>query len=330
MRSPSYGGEAATVGVDLGGTKIAAAIVDTHGQPHNRYELETPRRDATAVIDAIEVAVRLAGGDLPVESVGVGAAGLVMVDRSTVLYAPNLPLQRTPLGRCLSERLRLPVVVENDGNAAAWAESQFGAAAGSSTMVMLTIGTGVGGGIILDGKLLRGTNGIAAEVGHLSVTDTGPPCGCGSVGCLEAHASGTALVREAKRLATEAPERAKEMLRLVNGRPDQITGPQVATAAHNGDPAAVEAFRVVGTWLGRGMASLVALLDADTFVLGGGVAAVGDVLMRPAIDTMNALIVGRRLRPEPAVRSARLGNDAGLIGAASLAGARRTEPQPAT
>ena len=210
------------------------------------------------------------------------------------------------------------MVVENDANAAAWGEFAFGAASDADDLLLVTVGTGVGGGIVLDGQLHRGTFGIAAEIGHLRVVREGRPCPCGNRGCWEQYASGSALVRDAQEAAAQSPEQRLSG-RARRGRSEAITGPMITTAAQEGDAFAIERLAVLGMWLGEGIASLAAVLDPGVVVIGGGVSAAGDLLLDPVREHFRANLTGRSHRPELAIRAATLGNDAGLIGAADLA-----------
>jgi glucokinase len=210
-------------------------------------------------------------------------------------------------------------VVENDANAAAWGEARFGAGRGEDYVVMLTVGTGLGGGIVVAGRMYRGRNGIAAEFGHITVEEGGRRCGCGSRGCWERYASGTALVREARELAAVSPAVAVRLLELGGGRPEGIIGKHVNQAAQEGDEAALECFSVVGTWLGHGMAGVAAALDPGTFVLGGGVSEAGEVLRRPTVRALEDRLTAANYRPQPRVELAALGSLAGIVGVADLA-----------
>jgi glucokinase len=211
-------------------------------------------------------------------------------------------------------------VVENDANVAAWAEFRFGAGRDASdSMVLYTLGTGIGGGAILGGELLRGTNGIAAELGHVRVVPDGHICGCGRHGCLEQYASGKALVRFAKAAAIEAPDKAERLLKLAGGSPDAITGQMVTTAGKDGDPAACAAFERIGYWLGNSMADIVQVLDPQLVVIGGGVIEAGDLVLAPAEASYRAALAARGQLPVADVRAARMGNLAGVVGAADLA-----------
>jgi glucokinase len=302
-----------TIGVDIGGTKIAAGVVDEHGKLLASARRPTPSEDPNKVEDVIADAIRELAAAHEVEAIGLGAAGFVGADRSTILFAPNLAWRH-------EQRLGIPAVIENDANAAAWAEVRFGAGAGESNVVVVTVGTGIGGGIVLNGQLLRGRFGVAAEIGHLSMVPDGRRCGCGNDGCWEQYASGRALVAEARAMASSAPQLAERMLALAGGRPGAIDGPIVTAAARQGDEAALESFRVVGTWLGRGIADLAAILDPALFILAGGVSSAGDLLREPAWQAYLGRLTGRGYRPNAELRVAQLGGDeAGIIGAADLA-----------
>lgn len=310
---------ALTIGVDIGGTKVAAGVVDDDGTIVARARRDTPSTDAAATLDTIvEVILELADKH-QVSAVGLGAAGFIDAERSTVLFAPNLSWGDTPLRDQIAERVELPVVVENDANAAAWAEYRFGAGVGETHVVCVTLGTGIGGGIVLDGRLYRGRFGIAGEFGHTRVVPNGLRCGCGNKGCWEMYASGNALVREARELANSASPMAQRLLELADGDPERITGPVVTQAARDGDPASVELLEEVGQWLGAGLASLACTLDPGCFIVGGGVSAAGDLLLVPAQAAFHRSLSGRGHRPEAQLRLAALGNEAGLVGAADLA-----------
>jgi glucokinase len=306
------------IGVDIGGTKIAAGVVDEGGRIIARTRRETPADDPSKTQNTIADAIRELTSGYTVVGIGLGAAGFVDEKRSTVMFAPNLAWRDEPLGESLEQRLGLPVVVENDANAAAWAEVRFGAARGETDVVILTIGTGIGGGIVLDGKLLRGRYGLAAEVGHLNIVPDGRRCGCGLQGCWEQYGSGRALVQEAQEQATVSPLMARELLRLAGGRAQDITGYMVTAAARSGDVAALQCFDELGKWLGRGMAQLAAILDPGMFVIAGGVSEAGEMLRAPVEAIFRKHLTGRGHRPTAQIRTAELGNEAGLVGAADL------------
>ena len=310
-----------TIGVDVGGTKIAAGVVDGHGTILRTARRPTPRHDPSAVLAEVADVVNelQAGVDGTVIGVGVGVAGGVDESRSLVYFAPNLAWTHVPVRTVLEAATGLACVVENDGAAAAWAETRFGAGVGLEHVVMVTVGTGIGGGIVVDGRVLRGAHGVAAEIGHLNAVPNGRLCGCGRTGCWEQYASGNALVREARELAAERRPEATVLLELGDGTPEGVQGSHITDAARRGDPIAIEAFANVGAWLGRGLANLTAIVDPDAFVIGGGVSDAGDLILASAQQTLSQSIFGGTNRPHPALLLAKLGNDAGIVGAADLA-----------
>jgi glucokinase len=317
--SRKYAGQV-TIGVDVGGTKIAGGVVDEKGQVHQHVRVETENTSTDAIVDGIvEVVEQLheAEGERAA-AVGIAAAGYVDAARSTVLFAPNLVWRNTPLRDLVSQRAGLPVIVENDANAAAWGEFVFGAGQGVDDMLMLTVGTGLGGGIVTDGDLYRGSFGIGAEVGHMRVVVDGHRCGCGNRGCWEVYASGRALVREARALAESGSPRAGAILELAGGKPAEIDGAMITEAARQNDSAAIELLEELGRWLGEGIASVTAILDPGRVVVGGGVAEAGDLLLSPARDAFARQLTGRGYRPVLTIVRAELEN-AGIVGAADLA-----------
>lgn len=308
-----------TCGIDIGGTKIAGAVVDPDGNVVAEDRVESPATDPTAMEEA---AARLVAGfaaEHGITAVGVGAAGYVASDRSTVLFAPNIAWRNEPLGADLARLTGLPVVVENDANAAAWGEFRYGGGADVDDQLMVTVGTGVGGGIVIDGALLRGAHGVGAEIGHLCVVPDGRVCGCGNHGCLEQYASGTALVRAAREAVAASSLLARDLLQRAGGDPARITGPMITAAAQDGDRFAIEQFERLGQWLGHGIASLVAVLDPAVVVIGGGVSEAGALLIDPLRASFEHELSGRGYRPTAEIRLAELGNRAGVIGAADLA-----------
>lgn len=309
-----------SIGVDVGGTKILAGAVAEDGSIQATARRPTPRHDAEAVLAQVaDVVAELRDGtDEAIDGVGVGIAGVVDAERSRVYFAPNLRWSQVPARALLEASTGLPVVVENDGNIAAWGEYRFGAGRGTSDMVLVTVGTGIGGGIVIDGRLFRGAHGAAGEIGHINAVPDGRACGCGRGGCWEQYASGNALVREARELAAERRSEAGLLLSLGDGTPEGVQGPEVTQAALAGDPIAREAFARVGTWLGRGLADLAAVLDPEVFVIGGGVSESGDLLLASARSTLNDKLIGQQNRPAPLVRAAELANSAGIVGAADL------------
>jgi glucokinase len=309
-----------TIGIDVGGTKIAAGVVGTDGRIVARTDRDTPADSVDETAKAICDAAAELAADHEVEAVGIGAAGFVSSDRSTVLFAPNLAWRDEPLGTRLADVLKLPVVVENDANAAAWAEFAFGAAKDAEHMVCLTVGTGIGGGVVIDGELLRGAHGVAAELGHMRVVPGGHRCGCGARGCWEQYASGRALVREGRAQAESGSLSAAQMLSVCGiTDPAELTGPMITMAATAGDPCATELLEDLGRWLGEGLASIATLFDPSVIVIGGGVSAAKELLLTPAQRAFERNLPARSNRPHPSFGLAELGNDAGLIGAADLA-----------
>jgi glucokinase len=312
--------------VDIGGTKVAAGVVTEQGVILERLQEPTPSHSPQAVEDAIVRAVAQLRSRHRVESVGIGAAGWVDNAQSVVRFSPHLAWRSEPLKAKLAQRIELPLIVDNDANAAAWAEYRFGAGQGSSVMVCLTLGTGIGGGLVINGQLFRGTYGMAGEWGHMISVPDGHWCECGNRGCWEQYASGNALVREARALARTKSPRAFRLVEMVGGDPDTITGPDITAAAIAGEPNSIELLADVGQALGRGIANLAAALDPEVVVIGGGVSAAGDLLLRPAQLAFSRTLTGRGFREEARLELARLGNDAGLIGAADLARHAMTEP----
>jgi glucokinase len=307
------------IGVDIGGTKVAAGVVDDEGKVIDTTRRLTPGHDVRETEDVIAEVVAELSARHEVSAVGIGAAGWIAADRATVLFSPHLAWRNEPLRDALAEAIGVPVVVENDANAAAWAEYRFGAARDARVAVMVTLGTGIGGGLVVSGVLYRGAFGVGCEYGHMSVVPDGRRCACGNRGCWEMYASGTALARDARELADIAPVSAHRLMQLANGDPDQLTGPLVTQAAREGDPAAVEIYTAMGRWLGRGLANLAAVIDPTVFVIGGGVSEAGDLLLMPAKQAFSESLPGRGFRPVADVRLAELGPEAGMVGAADLA-----------
>jgi glucokinase len=307
------------IGVDLGGTKLLAGAIDAELEVHHRIYRAEPMDDQRKLLDAIVEAVDEVRGatELDIEAVGFGIPCLI--DRSTgeAISSVHLPLEHIAFGDVMAERLGLPVFFDNDANAAMLAEFRHGAARGARNAVMLTLGTGIGGGLIINGDLFRGSHGAAAELGHIVIDENGPDCGpgCPSHGCLEALASGSALVREAERAAAADPTSA---LADAQSAGSPITGPLVTELAHDGDPAARRVVALIGTRLGIGIAGLVNAFDPDVVVIGGGVIAAGDLLLEPA-----RLAVAERALPFPRdhveVLPAHFGAESGMLGAALLA-----------
>lgn len=244
-----------TIGVDIGGTKIAAGVVDEEGNILSTHKVPTPGTPE-GIVDAIASAVEGARAGHEIVGVGIGAAGYVNRQRSEVYFAPNIDWRNEPLKEKVEARVGLPVVVENDANAAAWGEYKFGAGKGHRNVICITLGTGLGGGIIIGNKLRRGHYGVAAEFGHIRMVPDGLLCGCGSQGCWEQYASGRALVRYAKQRANATPESAEVLLGMGDGSPEGIEGKHISMAARQGDPVAVDSYRELARWAGAGLADL--------------------------------------------------------------------------
>lgn len=308
-----------TLGIDVGGTKIAAGAVDGQGEVRARRQIATEADNPQAIVAGIaKVAKELQAAAPAATAIGVGAAGLIDAERGIVRTAPNIAWQDLHLRDLLQDRLGLPVVVDNDANVAAWGESLYGAGRGAHDQVMVTVGTGIGGGLVIGGQIYRGARGLGAELGHIILNEGGAPCACGNRGCFEAMASGNSIGRRARERAAE-PE-AKTVLEMAGGDVDGITGEMVGDAAKKDDAFALSIFDETGLWLGVGLASIVNLLDPDVIVVGGGAAAgTGELLLKPARTAMTERVIGHHRREIAPVVPARLGYDAGLIGAAALA-----------
>jgi glucokinase len=310
-----------TVGIDIGGTKVMAGVVDADGVVLEQLRAETPDKSKSpkVVEDVITELVLDLSDRHDVHAVGIGAAGWVDADRSQVLFAPHLAWRNEPLRAALATRLAVPILVDNDANAAAWGEWRFGAGRGEDHLVMITLGTGIGGAILEDGRVKRGTYGVAGEFGHMQVVPGGHRCPCGNRGCWEQYSSGNALVREARELAAADSPVAHTILERVGGRTAEITGPLITELAREGDAMCVELLEDIGRWLGVGLANLAAARPPARFGTGGGVSAADDLLIGPAREAFRRQLTGRGYRPEAVIARAELGADAGMVGAADLA-----------
>ncbi|TQS44453.1 ROK family protein [Cryptosporangium phraense] len=318
------------VGVDVGGARIAAGLVDADGRVLIRQTVPTPPRPAD-LVPCVHALVSAFRGGYTISAVGLGIAGFVDRDRSTVLFSSLAGWADEPLGVELERLLGIRVTVENSGSAAAWAESRYGAGLGEPNLVSCVVGTGLGGGFVVDGHPYRGRFGVAAEYGHIPVVPGGLLCGCGNRGCWQMYASGAALAREAQQLAASGAEEAKPLLAKANGEIGEIGYRVVAAAAREQDPAALALVEKVGRWLGTGIATVASVLDPGCVVIGGGMlnALVGvsatpdsdpaDLLLEPARDEFRRSLPGRGYRREANIAPSALGPDAGLIGAADLA-----------
>ena len=309
-----------TIGIDVGGTKVLGGVVDEAGKVLTTARKDTPRQGGSALTQTIADVAKELLLQHSVASVGVSAAGFVSSDRKTMLATPNIAdWNGVDLDNQLTKLIGLPVVIENDANAAAWGEAKFGAGKNQDHMMMLTVGTGIGGGIVVNGALYRGAFGIAAEFGHMRVVPDGHICGCGARGCFEQYASGNALLRHAREAINASPEVARNLLSRGDGTVAGLTGQAITDAARDGDPVALAAFNTTGQWLGAGIASLAVLLDPACVVIGGGVIDAGEILLKPTRESLERNMPFAGKHPYPQIIAAQLGNEAGLVGVADLA-----------
>ncbi|CAB4864380.1 unannotated protein [freshwater metagenome] len=307
------------IGVDVGGTKALAGTVGEDLAVHHRLQRPTQGQDTTALLDLLAEMVREAAEAAPGEVAGVGFGVPGVLDRRAGIVAacPHLPLEGVRFEALMAERLGLPVAIDNDGNCAMLAEWRHGAARGVDDALMVTVGTGIGGGIVAGGRLLRGATGGGAELGHIVVELEGPPCQgrCPGLGHWEWYASGSAVGRAGEELARSFPD-SQLGAQLAAGRP--ITGALVTELAHDGDAAAAEALALVGRRLGKGLVSLVNVFNPERIIIGGGAIAAGEMLLGPARDVVAAEAMPS-LREVAQIVPAHFGSDAGMLGAAALA-----------
>jgi len=309
-----------TVGIDIGGTKVLGGVIDQTGAVIRRARRDTPAEGGVALTQAIaDVALELMK-DEEIESVGVSVAAFISADRKTILATPNIKdWNGVNLDYELTTRIGLPVVIENDANSAAWGEFKFGAGRGKESIFMLTVGTGIGGGIVINSNLLRGSFGIAAEIGHLRIVPNGLLCGCGAHGCFEQYGSGTALLRHAREAIAANPDRARNILDRGDGSIEGVKGSAITEAAREGDELALAVFETTGDYIGAGIASLAVILDPEAVVIGGGVIDAGEILLNPIRTSMDKYMPFAGKHPHPQIIGAQLGNEAGLVGVADLA-----------
>ncbi len=304
------------LGIDVGGTKIEALRVARDGTVLDRTRVPTPADDPEATIGAmIDAAKGLV--DPEVVAVGVGAAGLVDASTGVLRFAPNLAWRELPIAARMSDALGLPCQVDNDANVAAWGEYRFGAGRGYRHMLLVTVGTGIGGGIVAGRRLFRGAHGFAAEIGHIIVEPDGPLCGCGNRGCWEQVASGQAIGRLGREAANEHP--MSLIAELAGKDMAAVSGETVTMAAMQEDDVAIRILAQVGHRLGEGIAGLVNVLDPQVVVVGGGAIVAGDLLLEPARESYLESVEGPEHRPTVPIVPAQLKNDAGAVGAAALA-----------
>ncbi len=307
----------AAIGVDVGGTSTKGGIVDDAGKIFERVEIPTePNAGTRSIIAVVEDLVeRGSSSAFTPTAVGIGAAGFIDAATGSVTFSPNMVYDDPQIGGAVQARVGLPVVVDNDANAAAWGERTFGSAQGCDDIAMLTLGTGLGSGFIVAGRLIRGHSGAGAEFGHVVIDPDGPVCPCGLRGCLEQYASGNAIARMARAAVEEDPESS---ILSFAGRPDEITGEHVARAAREYDETARAVLRRAGRALGIGLSNVVNVFDPEVIVLGGSVVGAGEPFLGAARDQLYAMTNAQRRRPVR-LDVTTLGHDAGILGAAALA-----------
>jgi glucokinase len=303
------------LGIDVGGTKVGALLISENGEVLAEERADTPRDDVDATLEVVYRLAEALGKRGDAVAVGVGAAGMVDAEAGMLRFAPNLDWMEVPVRDLVAKRTGLPCVLDNDANAAAWGEYRLGAGRGHEDLLVVTVGTGIGGGIISGGRLVRGAHGFAAEIGHFIVEPGGPWCGCGNRGCWEQVASGQALDRAAREAAQSRPD---SMIADLAGTHAPV-GRHVWEAARQRDRMATSILDEVGGRLGEGIAGLVNVLDPEAVVIGGGVVDIGDLLLAPARRAFVAAVEAPDHRPEVPLVPAQLGNRAGAIGAAALA-----------
>ena len=306
------------IGIDLGGTNLRTGLVDRNGKIHHRLSIKTennadPQTISNQIFYLIDEIINVGAGLKPappnIIGVGLGSPGLVDKKGETILFSPNLPLWRNiPIKRMVSERFSVPCVLENDANAAAWGEKWVGAGKEADSLVMLTLGTGIGGGIVINNKLWRGVNNVAAEIGHMVIQMDGPKCSCGNYGCIEAYASATALVRRFKELLKSGmPSSLKDA--------GDVTAKMINDAAFQGDKASLDIIKETGHYLGVALVNIMHVLNPEVIVLTGGMIGSGDLLMNPIKQVIKEKAFEASAKETKIVFS-QLGNDAGIIGAA--------------
>lgn len=317
MPRPLSSSSVHAIGIDIGGTKIAGAVVSESGEILAERRVATEAGNSDAIVDAVVDMVTSLSHGREIIAAGVAAPGFIDSDQSTVYYTPNIAWRNEPLRDRLTSRLGIDVTIDNDANAAGWAEFRFGAGRGVRDMTMLTIGTGVGGAIVSEGRLFRGGFGAGGELGHMRLIPDGLPCGCGARGCIEQYGSGRALLR----FAGEIADAGGVGLALAEARRENgaLDGTVVGGLIAAGDPGARLALEQLGHGLGQACASLSAVLDPEIFVFGGGVAIAGDLLLDPIREAYRQHLPARGYHPEPRFVIAELVNDAGVVGAADLA-----------
>jgi len=308
-----------TIGIDIGGTKIAAGVVDESGKILKYEKTVSPSHDRTAIRNTIFDLCKPLLQSFDVSAIGISAAGFLSKDRKQILFSPNLDMTGFHIGEEIASLTSKPVVLENDANSAAWGEFQFGAGREFKNLVMLTIGTGLGSGIVIENRLVVGGYGMAAEAGHSVLVPDGEDCGCGLKGCFEQYASGSALTRNARKLAIANPDAGRALIEYCGGNVELITGERVTELAQRGDEIAIALLTEIGTRLGQGLAGIAAVLDPEIFVIGGGGSGAGELILQPARRSFLKHLTAAKYRPIAPILQAQLGNAAGIVGVADLA-----------
>jgi glucokinase len=310
---------ALTIGIDIGGTKVLGGVVDSAGKVIDSARRVTPIAGGLELIKTVIDLIKEFQHKHDVAGVGISVAALISSDQGTIVGAPNIAnLSELNFVNEIKREINLPVIAETDANAAMWAEYKFGNAKDLNPVMFFIIGTGMGGGLVIDGKLFRGAHGIGAEFGHMIVQPQGLRCGCGTQGCIEQYASGTALMRYAKEAIELDPQKGKKLLELAGGNLNELTGVILTSAAKNGNEIAIAAFNKQADWLGAACASYALLLDPQAIVVGGGVVDAGELFLEPVRKAMFSYMPFGQSHPLPKIIAAKFGNDAGLIGAADL------------
>jgi glucokinase len=314
------------IGIDVGGTMTKGGLVTADGEMILRVEHPTDKSAGTKSILGVaeELVANSSEADITVEAIGIGAAGFIDAGSGSVTFAPNLEYDDPEIGAALRSQFDLPVIVDNDANAAAWGELHFGAGRGMKHMVLIGVGTGIGGAVVADGRLVRGATGAGAELGHIVIEMNGPLCGCGLRGCFEAMASGTAIARIAREGLPDHPE---SVIEAEGSGSEPISAKDVSAAAHAGDEFAAAILRRAGLALGTGLSNMANLFDPESIVLSGSVINAGEFFLGPARDELVRMTAAQRRRPMR-IDVSTLGADAGIIGAAALALIDETEGEP--
>jgi len=309
-----------SIGVDDGGSKVLGGVVDDSGKILKTLRKETPKSGGADLNKVVAEVVLELHREFSTTGVCITAPGFVSSDRQTVLGVPNIvDWDQRNLHSELKELTGLDCVIENDANAAAWGEAKYGAGKGISHSIILTIGTGIGGGVVMNGSLYRGANGCAAEFGHMRIVPDGELCGCGAKGCFERYASGSALMRHTEKAISADHVEVKVLLALGDGTLAGLKGEHITAAAQDGNKVALKALATTGSYIGQAISSLSVLFDPKVVVIGGGVIDAGDLLLGPARTAMEATMPFLGKHPLPQIVAAKMGNEAGLVGAADLA-----------